>query len=92
MNMLGLRHLAPAVGGVGPDPAPGVDLVEELGELRAVVARGVGCGSGLDQPVAAVDPEVVLITMIRTATATSMLLAVRPPSRHGGALAGAAGD
>ena len=50
-----------AIRGVGPDPAAGVGLVEQAGQLRAVVAGGVGGGPGADQPVAAVDADMVLV-------------------------------
>jgi hypothetical protein len=50
-----------AVGGVRPDPARGVGLVEQRGQLRAVVAGGVGGGLGADQSVAAVDADIVLV-------------------------------
>ena len=52
---------SPSVDGVGPDRAPGVGLVEQASQLRAVVARGVGRRPGADQPVAAVDADMVLV-------------------------------
>jgi hypothetical protein len=40
-----------AIGGVGPDIARGVVLVDQLGQERAVVARRIGDGPATDQAV-----------------------------------------
>ena len=50
-----------AIGGVRPHPARQVVAIEEAFELTAVVGGGVGDGGPADEPVGAVDANVVLV-------------------------------
>ena len=50
------------VGGVCPDAGGCVGLVQQLWQLRAVIAGGIGRGPFADQSVRVVDRDMVLVT------------------------------
>src|SRR4029077_16975129 len=50
-----------AIGGVGPDIAGGVVLVDQNGQQRTVVTGRVGGNPAADQAMSAVDADVVLV-------------------------------
>ena len=49
------------IGGIRPDPARRVRAIEQRGQFRAVVTRGMRGGPGPDQPVATIDADMVLV-------------------------------
>ena len=53
------------VGGVGPDIASGVVLVDQFRQQRAVVTGGIGDSPAADQSMPAVDAEMVFIAESR---------------------------
>ena len=57
--------LGRAIGRIGPDIAGGVALVDEIFQLRPVVARGVRRRPGPDQAMGAVDADMVLVAESR---------------------------
>src|SRR5512132_3904295 len=56
-----------AIGGVGPDRAGGVGVIEHRAKLGAVMGRGVGHAEAAHEAVLAVDADVVLVPKIGTA-------------------------
>jgi len=53
--------LGRAIGGVGPDRAGGVGVIEHRAKLGAVMGRGVGHAEAAHEAVLAVDADVVLV-------------------------------